>query len=196
MNNLYMENLRKQVKNALKTDKMRYRHTLGVADTCACLAMRYGIDMEQAYTAGLLHDCAKCVPDDMKLQQCAEAGIKLTAIEKENPYLIHSKLGAFYAKNLYGIQDKEICSAIQWHTTGKENMTLLEEIVFLADYIEPYRNEAPDLEQIRSLAFTNIDRAVYEVLKDTLAYLKGSNRPIDTTTLDTYRFYERRVSGL
>ncbi|MDD3240045.1 MAG: bis(5'-nucleosyl)-tetraphosphatase (symmetrical) YqeK [Lachnospira sp.] len=194
MDNLYIEKLRKQVKQALKNDKMRFRHTIGVADTCACLAMRYGVDMEKAYIAGLLHDCAKCVPDAEKFQECADADILLTEIEKKNPYLIHAKLGAFYAKTKYDIQDEEICSAIQYHTTGKKNMSLLEEIVFLADYMEPYRNQADDLERIRSLAFQDIDVAVYEVLRDTLEYLKGSNRPIDTTTNDTYEYYKNKVA--
>ena len=74
MDNSYIEDLRKQVKKALKEDKMRYRHTLGVADTSACLAMRYGVDMQKAYIAGLLHDCAKCVPDTVKLEECNRYG--------------------------------------------------------------------------------------------------------------------------
>lgn len=195
MDNLYIEKLRRQVKEALKSDKMRFRHTIGVADTCACMAMRYGVDMQQAYIAGLLHDCAKCVPDETKIRQCKEHNIKLTDIELKNQYLIHSKLGAYYAKKLYGIKDEQICQAIKYHTTGRCNMSMLEKIVFLADYIEPYRNKASDLERIRSLAFTDIDRAVYEVLKDTLDYLKKGKRPIDTTTEETFNFYNKIINN-
>lgn len=82
MDNSYIEDLRKQVKKALKEDKMRYRHTLGVADTSACLAMRYGVDMQKAYIAGLLHDCAKCVPDTVKLEECNRYGIEVTEFER------------------------------------------------------------------------------------------------------------------
>ena len=136
MNNGYIEDLRKQVKKALKEDKMRYRHTLGVADTSACLAMRYGVDMQKAYIAGLLHDCAKCVPDTVKLEECNRYGIEVTEFEKNSLYLLHAKLGAYYAKELYHIEDASICSAIYWHTTGHAGMTKLEEIVYIADYIE------------------------------------------------------------
>ncbi|MDO5403649.1 MAG: bis(5'-nucleosyl)-tetraphosphatase (symmetrical) YqeK [Eubacteriales bacterium] len=195
MDNLYIEKLRRQVKEALKSDKMRFRHTIGVADTCACMAMRYGVDMQQAYIAGLLHDCAKCVPDEVKIRQCRKYNIYLTDIELKNEYLIHSKLGAFYAKELYGIKDEQICSAIKYHTTAKCDMSMLEKIVFLADYIEPYRNKAKNLEYIRNLAFVDIDKAVYEVLKDTIKYLKQSDRPIDTTTEETFNFYSKIINS-
>jgi predicted HD superfamily hydrolase involved in NAD metabolism len=192
MNNQYIEDLRKQVKKALKEDKMRYRHTLGVADTAACLAMRYNIDMERAYIAGLLHDCAKCVPDDVKIKECKKYGISVTESEKKSPYLLHAKLGAYYAKNLYGIKDDEICSAVCWHTTGHANMTRLEEIIYIADYIEPYRNKADNLAHIRELAFTDISMAVYEVTRDTLSYLEKKGGSIDQKTQETFNYYELR----
>lgn len=195
MDNIYIEKLRHQVKKALKSDKMRFRHTIGVADTCACMAMRYGIDVERAYIAGLLHDCAKCVDDEIKVRECIDNNIEMTDIERKNPYLLHSKLGAFYAKTIYGIEDEEICSAIKYHTTGKCDMTSLEKIVFLADYIEPYRNKANDLDNIRRLAFVDIDRAVYEVLKSTLDYLKKNNKKIDTASEKTFDFYDARING-
>lgn len=195
MDNIYIEKLRHQVKKALKSDKMRFRHTIGVADTCACMAMRYGIDVERAYIAGLLHDCAKCVDDEIKVRECIDNNIEMTDIERKNPYLLHSKLGAFYAKTIYGIEDEEICSAIKYHTTGKCDMTSLEKIVFLADYIEPYRNKANDLDNIRRLAFVDIDRAVYEVLKSTLDYLKKNNKKIDIASEKTFDFYDARING-
>ena len=134
MDNKYIEQLRTHVKDALRTDNMRYQHTLGVANTSACLAMCHGADMNKAYIAGLLHDCAKCVPDDVKIAECEQFGLPISDIEFESPYLLHSKLGAYYAAHKYNVEDDEICSAIQWHTTGKPAMTLLEKIVFIADY--------------------------------------------------------------
>lgn len=190
MDNNNIERLRKQVKEALKKDKMRFRHTIGVADTSACLAMRYGYDMEKAYIAGLLHDCAKCVPDEIKIQECNDNNIEISDIEYNSPYLLHSKLGAFYAKTKYGITDNDICSAITYHTTGKPDMSLLDKIIFIADYIEPYRNKAGNLSEIRSLAFIDIDKSIKVVLHDTIEYLKKSGKPIDRTTVDTYNFYK------
>ena len=101
MDNKYIEQLRTQVKDALRTDNMRYQHTLGVANTSACLAMCHGADMNKAYIAGLLHDCAKCVPDDVKIAECELFGLPISDIEFESPYLLHSKLGAYYACLLY-----------------------------------------------------------------------------------------------
>lgn len=93
-------------------------------------------------------------------------------MKKNSLYLLHAKLGAYYAKELYHIEDASICSAIYWHTTGHAGMTKLEEIVYIADYIEPYRNHAQNLDTIRQLAFMDLERAIYQVTKDTLAYLE------------------------
>ncbi len=189
MDNVYIEDLRKKVKKALAVDKNRYRHTLGVADTAACLAMRYGIDVQRAYVAGLLHDCAKCVPDSKKISECEAYGLAISSYERISPYLLHAKLGAEYAKRIYGINDPEICSAIAYHTTGKPAMTRLEEIIFLADYIEPRRNQASDLPEVRKMAFVDIRRAIYTVTADTLDYLNSMGKPIDPMTEQTYRYY-------
>lgn len=182
--------IQKSLKNEL--DKERYEHTLGVMYTAGCLAMRYGADMRKAMLAGLLHDCAKCISNDKKLKLCKKNQIELTPSELENPSLIHAKLGAFLAKEQYGIEDSEICHAILVHTTGAPAMSLLDKIVFMADYIEPGRNKAQNLDGVRELAFENLDMAVLQTLSDTLEYLndrreKGS---IDQTTLETYEYYK------
>ena len=145
---------------------------------------------KESIIAGLLHDCAKCVPDDVKIAECEQFGLLISDIEFESPYLLHSKLGAYYAAHKYNVEDDEICSAIQWHTTGKPAMTLLEKIVFIADYIEPYRNKAANLDDIRHMAFTDIDMAAYVILDDTLSYIRKTGRNIDTQTVDTYEYYK------
>ena len=86
--------------------------------------------------------------------------------------------------------DTDILEAITWHTTGHPDMTMLEKIVFVADYIEPYRNKAANLDKIRYLAFTNIDDAILHILNDTINYLKENDKPIDGITLETYNFYK------
>ena len=184
----YYRKLRKKVKDVMT--KSRYEHTLGVEFTATAMAMKYGVDMEKAEIAGLLHDCAKCVDDDEKLDECKKYKLELTEVEKRNPFLIHSKLGAVYAKKLYGIRDQEILSAIRFHTTGRPDMTMLEKIVFIADYIEPGRYKAKNLKEIRQIAFEDIDEAMYMILRDTLDYLNSDDGEKDDMTEKTFLFYK------
>lgn len=184
--------IRKRLKKKLDAD--RYEHTLGVSYTAACLAMRYGADMKKAALAGLLHDCAKCIPDSEKILKCRKHNIPVTEIERKNPSLLHAKLGAYYAKSKYGVEDKEILSAIACHTTGKENMSLLEEILFIADYIEPDRDKAPDLAEIRSLAFQDLQLAVAKVLLGTIQYVNKRNAAMDETTQRAYQYYSNLIT--
>ena len=116
-------------------DEDRLWHTLGVMQMSASLAIRYDYPMERAQLAGLLHDCAKCIPAKKKLKICKDNKIPVTDFEREHTFLLHAKVGAWVAREKYGVTDPEILSAITWHTTGKENMTLLEKIVYIADYI-------------------------------------------------------------
>ncbi len=190
MDNDYINLLRKSVKKEFAQDKARYWHTIGVANTAACLAMRYGVNIEAAYIAGLLHDCAKCLSDEELLLRCRQQNIPITEYEEHSPYLLHGKLGAFYAKERYNIKDKDILNAIKYHTTGREEMSPLEEIIFIADYMEPMRNKAADLDEVREIVFVDIKRAVYVVTGDILDYLKSNNKPIDPQTIVTYEYYK------
>lgn len=179
--------LRRQMEKV--QDEKRYEHTLGVAFTAASLAMRYGADVKQAQVAGLLHDCAKCMTNEERLSICKKNKLEVTPVEKANPFLLHAKVGAFLAKEKYGIQDEEILSAVRFHTTGRPNMTLLEKIVFTADYIEPSRKTAPNLDEVRTLAFQNLDMALCKILSDTLDYLDTVDQEIDPMTKKTYDYY-------
>lgn len=185
-----LKKIKKKLKNEL--DESRYEHTIGVMDTAACLAMRYGADLTQALVAGLLHDCAKCIPNDKKLKLCRKNGIEVTPFEEKAPFLLHAKLGAWMAEHEYHVSDPAILSAITCHTTGKPDMSLLDKIVFIADYIEPGRNKAPGLPEIRRLSFTDIDQALIRILSDTLDYLASSNDPIDPATQNVLDYYLRR----
>lgn len=173
--------------------KKRYYHTIGVADTSACLAMRYGEDVKRARLAGMLHDCAKCLSDDEIYARCLEYDIPMTQTQIRQPFLLHGKLGAYYAKTRFGIEDEEIRNAISYHTTGRPDMTLLEKIVFIADYIEPTRKEIKGLDEIRKTVFVNLDQAIYLTLKNTLDYLKSQNdgkNEIDEMTVKAYEYYK------
>ena len=193
MNNEYMNEIRKQVKKSFGKNKSRYWHTIGVANTSACLAMCYQEDMERAYVAGLLHDCAKCLSNEVLLEQCKMNGIPISESEYRSPYLLHAKLGAYYAASIYGIDDEEICSAIRFHTTGRPGMTRLEEIIFIADYMEPFRKEAGNLDEIRQIVFKDISLAIYKVTESTIKYLKERNQMIDDETIRTCEYYRRKI---
>ena len=177
--------------------KRRYIHSVGVAGTAASMAMKYGEDIFKAQVAGILHDCAKCYDDDELISQCFKNGIEVTEFERDHGFLLHAKYGAYMARTKYGIEDKEIQSAIFYHTTGKPGMTVLEKIIFVADYIEPARYKAPRLDKIRDSVFndTDIDKALLMVMKDTIEYLRADEDSIDSTTLAAYKFYDSLLKG-
>ena len=126
--------------------------------------MRYGADMEDAELAGLLHDCAKQYDNETLLKRAAKYGLQVSDAERRNPSLLHAKVGAYLAEHKYDVEKQEILDAIRFHTTGRPGMSLLEKIVYVADYIEPRRFKAPNLKKIRELAFLDLDRTVYEIM--------------------------------
>lgn len=189
-----MDNIIKMQKKVKKyMDEMRFHHTLGVMYTAAALAMCHGADVERAQIAGLLHDCAKCIPNDKKLKLCRRHNIPVSETEQKSPYLLHARLGAFIAEEKYGIHDPEILSAIEFHTTGRAAMSLLEEIIYIADYIEPMRSKAANLPEVRRLAFEDIDKAVYVTMRDTIRYLEQGKSCLDNQTVVAYNYYKKIV---
>ncbi len=134
-----------------KLDDYRYVHSLGVADSARQLAKIYGADEEKAYFAGLLHDVAKNMPKQEQLDIMSKGGINLTDAEKNNPALWHAVAGECYLRTQLGITDPEILGSVRYHTTGKAEMTLLEKIIYVADYISAERNY-PDVDVMRDLS--------------------------------------------
>lgn len=188
MSQIKIDKIKKRVQRHL--DKERYEHTLGVMYTAGALAMRYEMEIEKALTAGLLHDCAKCLSSDKKIKLCEKYGLTISESEMKNPGLLHAKLGSSIAACKYDIDDSLILDAIAYHTTGRPNMTLLDKIIYIADYIEPNRTEAPNLNQVRRLAFENIDECLYMILKASLEYLETKSEVIDPMTEQTYLYYK------
>ena len=173
-----------------KLPKKRYEHTLGVAYTAASLAMCYGEDILKAELAGILHDVAKAkksseLKDDMKgyIDPYTD-GDYVALIADKAPQILHAIYAPYLAKKDYKIEDKDILSAIRWHTTGKKDMTMLEKIVFVADYIEPNRKKLPDLDRIRTLSFHDISEAVKVTAKSTIEYLGSQGMYIDKFTYE------------
>ncbi|MFV0464866.1 MAG: bis(5'-nucleosyl)-tetraphosphatase (symmetrical) YqeK [Lachnospiraceae bacterium] len=178
-----------------KLTKHRMEHTVGVMYMAAALAMQHDIDVEKAMTAGLLHDCAKSMKDPDQLEVCLINNMKMRHVELNNPSLLHAKAGVCLAQNKYGITDAEVLNAIAVHTTGEPDMTTLEKIIFVSDYIEPNRKHIPELKEIRKTAFFDLDLAVYMVLKETIAFLEESDRVMDTLTLDAFDYYKEIIQN-
>lgn len=179
--------MREKLKARL-TDK-RFEHSLGVEYTAAAMAMYHGVNVEQAAIAGLLHDCAKNYSSEDKLAKCEKYRLSVSAYERQNPELLHAKLGAAVAKDKFKVKDPEILSAITWHTTGCPNMSELDKIIYIADFIEPNRKMLPELPQIRREAFMDLDICLIHILTSVLDYLDQENRSIDPISKETYRFY-------
>lgn len=168
----------------------RYKHTLGVAYTAASLAMCHGYDMNDAFLAGLLHDNAKYYSDEVMVHVCMEHALPVSEVERRNPYLLHGKVGAKIAEEKYNITKKDILNAITYHTTGRPDMSLLEQIIFVADYMEPGRKKINGLDEVRYLAFHDLEGCVVTILRNTIDYLKSEKeKEIDSTTLETYQYY-------
>ena len=157
--------------------------------------MRYDYDIEKAYFAGLLHDCAKCIPNDKKLSMAKKNNLSINDAFKNSPDLLHAELGAIVAKEKYNIHDEDILNAIAYHTTGKPDMSLLEKIIYISDYIEPSRQTIPNLSEIRRLAYTNLDETLYQILKQTITYVKSKKTDFLPITLEAYEYYKTHREG-
>lgn len=186
-----MEILELQKKLQMILPPYRFLHTIGVAYTATSLAMCHGADISKVRLAGLLHDCAKYMKGSEMYDLAKKFEIEVNEFEEKAPDLLHAKLGAYFASHEYGVKDDEILSAIKCHTTGKPKMSLLEEIIFVADYIEPGRKGLPYLDEMRKFAFTDLHRATYLELTSTLQKIKSRNEVLDLVTLETYDYYKK-----
>lgn len=138
----------------------RYVHSLGVAEEAQKLAVRYGVDSDKAYLAGLVHDCAKEIPYDTAIDLMQNKyNEEVDFVCKKMPRLLHGPLGAYMARSEFGIDDEEIFDAIKYHTTGKADMSLFTKIIYMADFVEPNRTYK-DAKMLREMTYENIDAAI------------------------------------
>ena len=169
----------------------RFAHSVGVSLTARRLAEMYGADADKAEIAGLLHDCAKNMPKDVMVRLCDELEVELDEETRLQLSLVHADLGAKLCQTEFGITDKEIISAIKYHTLGKPNMTTLEKVVFLADAIEPTRTEHEGLSELRRLAEIDIDEAVYFSSELTIRFVTSKGCKLHSQTLKTRDYYKK-----
>lgn len=179
----------KSLKDKLIKDigEKRYDHSIRVMETAIKLAETYNSDIEKTKIAAILHDCAKIRDEIYLLKRVSDFDIILDACMKYNHELIHGPLGAKIAEEEYNIKDIEILNAIHYHTTGKENMSILDKIIYMADYIEPGRN-FPGVEEIRRLAFEDLDRALLLAMEKTIVFLIEQNKLIHPNTIEARNY--------
>lgn len=168
-----------------KLNEDRFIHSMGVADTAVRLAEKFGGDKDKAYIAGLLHDVMKNETAEEQLKIMKKDGIILSQAEKNNPKLWHAMSGAAFIKLVLGITDPDIVNAVRYHTTGRAGMSLLEKIIYTADFISPERNY-PDVDVMRSLSFESLDKGDLYSLQFSLRKLSENQLVIHTDSVDFY----------
>ena len=175
------EEMKAELQKRLKPG--RFRHSLGVADTAVFLARRFGVDEEKASVAGLLHDCAREFPNDALIEEAATRGIAVEPLERSMPLLLHAYIGAERVKEIYGVEDAEICQAIYRHTVGGGNMTPLDKIIWYADMIEPNR-DYPEVEHLRRLAReASLDEMVLVGLSESIVFVVRKGHLVHPATV-------------
>jgi predicted HD superfamily hydrolase involved in NAD metabolism len=151
-----------------------YRHSLAVAEEAVSLACRYGADQNKAFTAGMVHDYAKRYSSDLQVTKAEQYGIRLDRITGLERKLLHAPVGAYLIKEELGITDREIISAVAYHTTGSPGMKLLEKIIYLADYIEPGRS-FKGVGEIRKASHCNLDQALLLAVENAIKSVLDRN---------------------
>lgn len=184
----------KQIALSLVKEKLtnqRFTHTIGVVETAARLAKKYGADSKKVEIAAIFHDVAKCMPIKELKTIMEENNLSLDLLEY-NKELWHAPVGAFLTEREYGINDRDVLQAILFHTSGHEEMSLLDKVIYVADYIEPNRN-FPGVERAREIAFEDLDQALLFALKNTITFLIEKEQTVYPLTVKTYNSILKQV---
>ena len=178
-----------KLKNTLS--ERRYIHSIGVMESAVSLAERFGGDIDKARIAGLLHDCAKEVDKDEAVKLCDELGIDIDDAKRVQKGLLHADLGAELIKTEYDISDSEIYDAIKYHTMGRENMTMLDKIIYLADFIEPSRRDFEGLTELRKLCMEDLDEAMLFAINLSISFVLNKGKVLHKQTLATRDYFQK-----
>lgn len=181
-----LEKLRRHVQQRLSPD--RYTHSRAVQKQAMALAKRHGADWYKAGVAGLLHDICKDMDRDALLNYLRSCDILLDVLTMGNPSIWHAVAGAAYVREVLGIRDPEILGAIRYHTTARRAMSLLEQVVFVADLTSEDRNY-PDVSHMRRLSEQSLDSAVFYAVRHAVISLVREGRPLTGETWDAYNYY-------
>jgi len=178
-----LEAMRELLQKSL--DNKRYRHSVAVYETALKLAKIHGLAEEKIGISALLHDCGREIASRDNLAKSEELGLKIDKVEKNQPILLHAKLGVYYAQHKYGVTDKEILEGIRYHTTGAAHMSKLAQVVYLADMLEPAR-DFPGVDKLRQLAKEDLERCLFEGFAQTIRYLLDGELLIHPDCLEGY----------
>ena len=165
----------------------RIAHVVGCESEAVMLAKTWGEDPDTAATAGILHDITKKYRGEEQLKLCRKYGIVYDEAEARNTAILHARTGAALAREEFHVSE-EIAEAIRWHTTGKPDMSTLEKILYLADFIEPTR-DFPGLEELRKLAYKDLNDAMALALSMSMGDLRRREREVYKDTLEAYNWY-------
>lgn len=160
----------------------RYFHSLRVLETATLLGNIYDVDLHKVKLAAIYHDCGKLVDRTNLLKMASKFDIILDNVMEYNLELIHGPLGSKIAEIEYGVRDIEVLDAIKYHTTGRENMTILDKIIYISDYIEPKRS-FKDVKKVREMAFENIDASILLAMENTIKFLIEEGKLIHPDTI-------------
>lgn len=173
----------KYLKQNLSEDT--FAHSLSVEKTAIKMARVFHMDEEKAALAGLIHDCAKSMSQEQLILCVNKYQIDEQGEYKAYPYLLHGPVGAAIAKEKLGIYDDEILMAVKYHTTGRANMQPLEKLIYLADMVEPLREES-EIEKVRELSFISLDRAIMEGLRQSIQYVMVTGRKLHPLSIEAW----------
>lgn len=186
----------KQIEKTLKEmlPERRLKHSINVSKCAVKLSEIYKCDREKAEIAGLVHDCAKYFTDE-QIEDCIERfNIELDHLEMNNIALSHSVIGSYVAVDVFNIKDEQIINAIKYHTTGKENMSLLEKIIYMADLIEEGRN-FPRVEELRELTYSGkLNEALILSFNNTIKFVIDNNQLIHPRTVKARNYILEKLT--
>jgi nicotinate-nucleotide adenylyltransferase len=189
--NLYQNYNFEEILDILKTVfNSHLEHSLAVAELASRLAKKYGIDENQAYLAGILHDCVKYIGIEKIKTLITENNIEVFEQESQAPKTLHAPVGAYIAEHKFGIKDKNILDAIRFHTIGRCNMSLLEKIIFISDKIEPVTREKDFRAKILPQLHKSLDHAIFAYFELLIEKLKSENAPITPYTQEVFEHFK------
>lgn len=168
-----------------RLSRYRFIHSVNVADEAKRLAVRYGADPDKAYTAGLVHDIMKDTPKEKQLELFRKYGVELTEVELASPKTWHAMSGALFLRNELNVTDEEILSAVRYHTTAKAGMTLLEKVLYIADYTSAER-DYDDVDVMRDKADRSLEEAMLYGLQFTINEMVKEGRPVHPDSIHAY----------
>ena len=182
-----------ELKKSLKDNERRFWHSISVAITAVNLADIYGADRDNCLISGLLHDYCKSMTLDELFSNCDKYSVDLSEEDRKADGCIHGFLAAKMCKVKFDIND-EIYDAIYYHTCGRPNMTILEKIIYISDFIEPLRRFRDKVGDLRKLAFEDIDASIISAAEASITFLKNRKKFIHSNTLKTLEYYKKIVS--